>query len=45
VRPGRYAARIDHYGVLRTLTDMYGLPAPGEAAGSVPITGVWKIAE
>ncbi len=45
VRPGRYGAPVDHYRVLRTLTEMYGLPAPGEAAGSAPITGVWKIAE
>lgn len=42
VRPGRYEARIDHYSVLRTLTQMYGLPALGNAAGSDPITQVWK---
>jgi len=45
VRQGRYAARIDHYSVLRTLTDMYGLPPLGEAAGSAPITGIWRLAE
>jgi phosphatidylinositol-3-phosphatase len=43
VRPGRYEARIDHYSVLRTLTDMYGLPALGNAAGADPITGVWRL--
>ena len=43
VRPGRYGARIDHYGVLRTLTEMYGLPAFGEAAAADAITGVWKL--
>ncbi|HZD54539.1 MAG TPA: alkaline phosphatase family protein [Woeseiaceae bacterium] len=43
VRPGRYGARIDHYSVLRTLTDMYDLPALGNAAGSDPITQVWKV--
>lgn len=45
VRPGRYAARIDHYSVLRTLTEMYGLPPLGKAAGSAPVTQVWKLAE
>ena len=42
VRPGRYGGRIDHYSVLRTLTDMYGLPPLGEAAKSDPITGIWR---
>ena len=44
VRPGRYAARIDHYNVLRTLTDMHGLPALGNAGSSDPITRVWRLA-
>lgn len=43
VRPGRYAARIDHYSVLRTLTDIYGLPALGNAAASDPIAQVWRL--
>jgi len=42
VKSGRYSQRIDHYAVLRTLTDMYGLPAPGDAATAAPITGIWK---
>jgi acid phosphatase len=33
--------RIDHYGVLRTLEDLYGLPPLGNAADAEPITGVW----
>jgi hypothetical protein len=45
VRPGRYGTRIDHYSVLRTLTEMYGLPALGDAAGSAPVTEVWRSAE
>jgi hypothetical protein len=45
VRRGRYAGRIDHYSVLRTLTDMYGLPAPGRAARADPVTGVWRLAD
>lgn len=44
VKQGRNAQRIDHYSVLRTLTDMFGLPAPGRAAEAQPITGVWKSA-
>jgi hypothetical protein len=34
--------RIDHYDLLRTLEDMYGLPPLGEAASAQPITGVWE---
>jgi len=45
VRPGRYAVRIDHYSVLRTLTEMYGLPALGDSASSDPVTQVWRLVE
>ena len=41
VRPGRYAQRIDHYAVLRTLTALYGVAAPGLAASAPTITDVW----
>jgi phospholipase C len=41
VRPGVYARRIDHYSVLRTLLDMYGLPPLGRAAEAQPIDDVW----
>ncbi|HXJ82859.1 MAG TPA: alkaline phosphatase family protein, partial [Candidatus Methylomirabilis sp.] len=41
VQPGRYHQRIDHYNVLRTLEDMYGLTPIGQAASAVPITGIW----
>jgi hypothetical protein len=33
--------RIDHYSLLRTLEDMYGLPPLGEAAGASALTGIW----
>ena len=33
--------RIDHYSVLRTIEDMYGLSPVGESAKASPITGVW----
>jgi len=44
VEPGDYATRIDHYSVLRTLEEIYGVPATGKAASAEPITGVWKTA-
>ncbi|GAA3551040.1 alkaline phosphatase family protein [Amycolatopsis ultiminotia] len=42
VRTTRSAQPIDHYSVLRTIEDMYGLAPLGEAASARPITGVWK---
>jgi acid phosphatase len=45
VRPGSSSGqRIDHYGVLRTIEDMYGLPPLGSAGGAAPITGIWTAA-
>src|SRR5262249_24893032 len=44
VEPGDYATRIDHYSVLRTLEEIYGVPATGKAASAEPIAGVWKTA-
>jgi acid phosphatase len=41
VRPGRTVQRVDHYGLLRTIEDMYGLPPLGEAASARPLTGIW----
>lgn len=41
VRPGKYANRIDHYDVLRTIEAMYQLPNSGPAPGK-PITDIWK---
>jgi hypothetical protein len=41
VRPGLYAETINHFNVLRTLEDMYGLPAAGKSADATPITNVW----
>jgi phosphatidylinositol-3-phosphatase len=42
VQPGASGQRIDHYSVLRTLEDMYGLSPLGAAAGAAPLTGVWR---
>jgi PKD repeat protein len=41
VKPGNYTETINHYSVLRTLEDMYGLSALGSAATATPITDVW----
>ncbi|MFB9239435.1 alkaline phosphatase family protein [Plantactinospora siamensis] len=40
VRPGRYAERVDHYSVLRTIEDLYGLPRLGAAATAPALPGV-----
>jgi hypothetical protein len=42
VKPGISAQRIDHYSVLRTLLDFYGLPALGASRDAEAIKGVWK---
>jgi phospholipase C len=42
VKPGRYITRIDHYNVLRTIIDMYGLSSIGESADAKPIAEAWK---
>ncbi|HEY7992879.1 MAG TPA: alkaline phosphatase family protein [Candidatus Eremiobacteraceae bacterium] len=42
VNPGRYGERIDHYRVLRTIEDMYGLRPIGNSANVDPITDCWR---
>ncbi len=42
VKPGQSAQRINHYTVLRTLAEMYGLPRLGESAKEKPIAGIWR---
>ncbi|WP_322859610.1 alkaline phosphatase family protein [Mycobacterium europaeum] len=41
VRPGSYSEQINHYNVLSTIEQMYGLPKTGHAAGAPPITDIW----
>ena len=41
VRPGQYAERVDHYRVLRMLTDLLGVAPVGQAASAAPITSIW----
>ncbi|WP_307795220.1 alkaline phosphatase family protein [Actinacidiphila acididurans] len=41
VKPGTYTEHLDHFGVLRTVEDMYGLPYAGSAATATPVTDAW----
>jgi hypothetical protein len=41
VKRGISMQRIDHYSVLRTLLDFYGLPALNASSGAKPIAGIW----
>jgi phosphatidylinositol-3-phosphatase len=42
VKRGRYSERINHYNVLRTIEDLYGLPHAGRSAGVAPLTDCWR---
>jgi hypothetical protein len=42
VQPGQYAEHIDHYRVLHTIEDMYGLPHNGASANTTAITDMWN---
>lgn len=42
VKAGTNSQHINHYNVLRTMLDMYGLPALGESADTQTIKGVWE---
>lgn len=41
VAVGTYSNTINHYNILRTIEDMYGLPHAGAAATATPITNCW----
>jgi phosphatidylinositol-3-phosphatase len=41
VKRGKSAQHINHYSVLRTIEEMYGLPHMDRSAHARPITGVW----
>lgn len=42
VTVGHYAENINHYNVLRTIEDAYGLSYAGASATAKPITDIWK---
>jgi acid phosphatase len=39
---GGYDQHVDHYGLLRTIGDAYGLTPIGESARAQPISGIWR---
>jgi phosphatidylinositol-3-phosphatase len=41
VRPGSYNEQINHYNVLSTIEQMYGLPKTGYAASAPAIADIW----
>jgi acid phosphatase len=41
VKPGSYDTPIDHYSVLSTIQEIYGLPKIGHTANSPAISGIW----
>ncbi|MET0965599.1 MAG: PKD domain-containing protein [Nakamurella sp.] len=41
IRPGQYPQLINHYNVLRTLQDMYGLPPLANSVTAGPVVDVW----
>ncbi len=41
VAAGQYGERINHYNILRTVEDMYGLAYAGASATAKPITDCW----
>jgi acid phosphatase len=41
VMAGQYSETINHFSVLRTIEDMYGLPHAGSSATATSITDVW----
>jgi acid phosphatase len=43
VKPGSYPEPINHYNVLRTIEDAYGLPYAGASATATPITDAWNL--
>jgi len=41
VRPGSYDAPINHFSVLSTIQEIYGVPKTGQAANTPAIMGIW----
>jgi len=44
IRPGTRSGRIDHYTILRTIEDLYGLSPIGAAAQAMPVTDQLRLA-
>ncbi len=44
VKPGKYSETINHYTLLCTIEDMYGLPHACKASTATPISDCWSVA-
>jgi len=42
VKPAAYSIHIDHYDVLRTIVEMYGLTPMGHSTEAKPIVEIWR---
>jgi acid phosphatase len=42
VKPGRYALNINHYSVLRSIEDLYGLPRINQSATASSLNMIWR---
>ncbi|WP_231571490.1 alkaline phosphatase family protein [Gordoniibacillus kamchatkensis] len=42
VKPGQYDTTVNHYSVLRTIEEMYGLKPLGNSESQQPITSIWR---
>ncbi|MDH6125740.1 alkaline phosphatase family protein [Kitasatospora sp. GP82] len=42
VQPGQYSETINHYNLLATLEQMYGLAPVGQSSSAAPITDIWN---
>ncbi len=42
VKPGQYGENVNHYNLLATLEQIYGLNRVGNSAGAAPITDIWN---
>jgi acid phosphatase len=42
IKSGKSSQRINHYTLLRTISDLYGLPYIGNSAGETSIIDIWK---
>jgi len=43
VKAGQYSETINHYSILRTIEDIYGMPYACNAATATPITDTWIV--
>jgi hypothetical protein len=41
IRPGGYGERLNHYRLLFTIEEAYGLPPLGRAKGVRPLSKIW----